>query len=745
MLITYFVAVLIPALVISGIFLYFYSEETVLRISKNSNQDMHRIADRIGSMVDQMSDVAVRLSLTPGLNKAMSDPQNTSMYQYEQFVDILGQQRATNQLFDSMALFFRIDNRFLSTEVGFQSQEEYYDQGILALMEQNKDKSFWFANREMTAPGGERVDTITFAQKLPVLYQLQMGELIINVGKRAFANVIIPSDMQGDFLVLDNNNQIVVGNLTASSEKIGELIPNLGNPAVAKTVLIDGKKQFATQYQTEYNGWTIFEFTPYSVYSNQMHKEISKVLYICFMFIMIGAAVAGWFAFRMYRPWKRITNRLSENTAGDAIETSVVDEVIYVEKALSLIEDNIKRHEPILRDRLVFDILHNYIVDDEQLRVQLSNLEMIFPHQHFLVIVVQSSEELGEAAHSESYNRLFVFNLVLDSFKSLGAVYGTMMDAERFGFLLNLEEYGLNDTFRDRVRELCAELNRLAGTHLNISLQVSLGTFCSSLEDVYKSYFAAKRELLYRSVIGDNDVIFPSNTDSEKVSYPSHLQKKFIHASMNADEERALAAVRELFDHYVYSETLSRQKTQQIIIIFLSSTLYELMEEGFDLEEISEESILEIANAPNHKELKTRFFGFVNKIQSGIRRIKDKEENIYIKRAMQYMKEHYDQELTVTMIAEESGVSSGHLGRLFREEVGKSVLNVLTEIRMEASKPLLLADHMPLEQISRQIGYNDVHSFIRFFKKAEGVTPGEYRKIRMEAQQFEESTTDEKP
>ena len=61
------------------------------------------------------------------------------------------------------------------------------------------------------------------------------------------------------------------------------------------------------------------------------------------------------------------------------------------------------------------------------------------------------------------------------------------------------------------------------------------------------------------------------------------------------------------------------------------------------------------------------------------------------------------------------------------EQTGENLKSYITRLRMEEAKKLLTQTALPLYEIVSRIGYLDVSSFIRKFKKEVGMTPGEYR------------------
>lgn len=73
--------------------------------------------------------------------------------------------------------------------------------------------------------------------------------------------------------------------------------------------------------------------------------------------------------------------------------------------------------------------------------------------------------------------------------------------------------------------------------------------------------------------------------------------------------------------------------------------------------------------------------------------------------------------------------SSTYINRLLKQHTGSTFYNLLTDKRIVRSKELLFLNDWTVNQISNEVGYNNVHSFIRAFKRSEGITPGQFRDL----------------
>ena len=101
--------------------------------------------------------------------------------------------------------------------------------------------------------------------------------------------------------------------------------------------------------------------------------------------------------------------------------------------------------------------------------------------------------------------------------------------------------------------------------------------------------------------------------------------------------------------------------------------------------------------------------------------------NPYIRNALQYMSNNYDQHLDLKIVADHIGLSPSYFSTLFRKTVGISFREHLNWIRVEESKSLLLGKKHTLAEIALSMGFPDQSYYCKVFKKYVGVTPGQYQ------------------
>ena len=72
-------------------------------------------------------------------------------------------------------------------------------------------------------------------------------------------------------------------------------------------------------------------------------------------------------------------------------------------------------------------------------------------------------------------------------------------------------------------------------------------------------------------------------------------------------------------------------------------------------------------------------------------------------------------------------ISTSYLSRIFKADMGVSVVDYIHSVRISAAKELLRGTADTLDEIALQTGFSNRWVFMRVFKKLEGMTPGEFR------------------
>lgn len=98
-----------------------------------------------------------------------------------------------------------------------------------------------------------------------------------------------------------------------------------------------------------------------------------------------------------------------------------------------------------------------------------------------------------------------------------------------------------------------------------------------------------------------------------------------------------------------------------------------------------------------------------------------------VKQMLQYIQEHYGEELTTANIAQSASVSESECLRCFRSVIGLPPIQYVKQFRVQNAAELLASTDQKIAEIGAQCGFQEMSYFAKTFRELKGCTPREYR------------------
>ncbi len=129
------------------------------------------------------------------------------------------------------------------------------------------------------------------------------------------------------------------------------------------------------------------------------------------------------------------------------------------------------------------------------------------------------------------------------------------------------------------------------------------------------------------------------------------------------------------------------------------------------------------------KHLLISFLFMVAKFTSDkVLEISNAGQYITIAPVLNHINMNYASKITIDDMAKIANVSTGHFRRIFKQTMGCSPLEHLTSVRLNMAKTMLKATSNSMSHICTQVGFENISTFNRYFKRKFGITPTAYRK-----------------
>jgi len=110
-----------------------------------------------------------------------------------------------------------------------------------------------------------------------------------------------------------------------------------------------------------------------------------------------------------------------------------------------------------------------------------------------------------------------------------------------------------------------------------------------------------------------------------------------------------------------------------------------------------------------------------------------------VARAQRWMEKSLQQGFSLAELAQHLAVSERTLNRRFKSATGEAPLHYLQALRVDVAKRLLETKGLNVDAVSVRVGYNDLSTFRRLFKRETGLSPREYQR------RFSRSATARRP
>lgn len=94
-----------------------------------------------------------------------------------------------------------------------------------------------------------------------------------------------------------------------------------------------------------------------------------------------------------------------------------------------------------------------------------------------------------------------------------------------------------------------------------------------------------------------------------------------------------------------------------------------------------------------------------------------------------FISEHFREKITLDELSENFSISKFYLAREFKKEYGVTIIQYILSKKINHAKSLLRYTDLPIEEIAAQCGISDASYFNKIFKKMEGMTASQYRKL----------------
>lgn len=241
---------------------------------------------------------------------------------------------------------------------------------------------------------------------------------------------------------------------------------------------------------------------------------------------------------------------------------------------------------------------------------------------------------------------------------------------------------------------------------------------------------AARNHYLFHYVISGTGTLLANNAKEETVTYPIKSGQGFM---IFPGQITTYYADSILPWEYTWIEFDGLRVKEALNLTDLSMNSPVYHSHSRDLREKLQEEMLYIAQHGKESPFHLighlyLFFDYLTQSSKSTKLVQSsKMSDYYIKEAIHYIEQNFQNNITIEEIAALCGINRSYFGKIFRKAIGRSPQEFLMNYRMVKATELLKLTSLSIAEIGCAVGYENQLHFSRAFKTIYGVSPREWR------------------
>ena len=279
------------------------------------------------------------------------------------------------------------------------------------------------------------------------------------------------------------------------------------------------------------------------------------------------------------------------------------------------------------------------------------------------------------------------------------------------------------------LRDCLNQMNAQRNLFGSVAFTLGVGSWETEPEYLARSLQRAKLAVKER-LLTDGGIVIPYE-ERQPVLYEKqllpHYEKEIAHALEVMSQEELAVANQHLQEAVM--ETDGLQGYELYDIVTEAGNMFALQMNKSNKAELVKQFIRECDQCAHAEQLFAKLQSFTQGLlDERITRCKEDSARP-VRLAKQYIQNHFSEPLSLEEVSERVGLSPAYFSVLFKKEVQTGFAKYLMNMRMEQAKILLRETNLPVAQICKKVGYNDLKHFTQNFEKQAGVKPAVFRKL----------------
>ncbi len=753
---TYLLFLILPVMGFSFLFQVVVMTHMKREIEENDRHSLTLLAGNSEHILKRAWTDAVSLSMDPRLDQLLQMQahlnKGTSLEDEADYMSavldilvVLKTMNDTDELVHSFYIYNEETGMLLTSRGELMPASEYIDTEWLDYYEEDMNQICFIPARKPIDKGileeeGQFLDVARdiYSPVITMLfplayhpYQSLNGAVVINLmehnllvqPEKGEGGIYFLLDREGRLLskAADKEEQLLI------EEKTADILAGGGRQG-ALDVELRGKHYILSYQMSGDSGLLFLKLTPLSDFFGIIRKLQYLFLLITLAVLVVGSILAYRFTRRFYSPIQTALSGL-KRIAGEDRDKRSTDELKQINQAVEyILRQNREVHQLLdknrlnLREAAVMEFISGNTEKGRDIFQLNTGLFVCF------VLTIDGYRGFSERySNGEQYTiRSLLLQKAEESLPNRGGG-GVLLSSDKIALVVQVASEEVADELASTILESCDMVPE-------VSVVLSRGGVYEGWDSLRCSFLEAQENLVYRI----------SFTKKERYFHPIDIKafqdipdmETHIHKILNllkgGDEESLKGAVLKMFSSMYDQRILSYEQAQGYLSPLVAGTNRFLRQLNIPDSRVMDKyrSLYElISGQETREELEGAITSYYER---AVQLVRDQlRDSSTVQQLLDYIRQNSrDPNLDLTSLSDAFDLSYSHTRKLIKDESGLSFVDFLNRIRIDEARILLKESKDNLKVIAAKVGYHNDQSFSRFFKKYEGISPGEFRRYQ---------------
>ncbi len=748
--------IIIQCVLLSAI-VYAHSLKTVEDGLKKTNEAMlQQVRLTMDSYLKDVTELMLSMSLNTPFNffASKEKPFDThdSFTMLEMYKDLKAY-KISNGLVKSLYLYYPNSDTCITEDGIFTARQlyksEYAESGVgydtfaeMLTEYANNDFHIVEFNPFSGAEGAAAQKRVFFRQTLPLNGTApRIGNMLMLLDEEKLKSVIrkVNNEYIDGVAVTDSRGYVIFG--TGSGESLEHYAAGGSGEKGTSFVELEKRTLYATHIQSNINGWQYVMLVSPDLYTEKLHSVRGYMALALVACLILGGVLSYYFSYKNYYPVKQTLKLLSDKTGAVSSELpykeyKIISHSIHTAMAeKERLQERLAKQNNLLRENLIYKLLRGYGDSAVPSEEAMQYFEIRFSTAFFLVAVYKISH-YGIFSVNLEEERLIKFVVARASDEILqeeNESYTIEID-NMIVSLICLRE-GKPEQGYEAVKKSLERVRELLKDHFELKVEAVLSTVHQEKTGIAEAFYEALEIMEYRAVSGVDAVVCREDIPGPYNGYRAYVysieQEQRLINHIKADNMES--AQKELLG-IIHSNMNMPLPLLRLMIMDLISTMIKAINElelYYGEEFIKNLDPVEtLLKCHNIIEMKTVMLNYLESFHHFISQKKKSHNKDLKNKLVAFIAQNFtDSNLNIETTAGHFNMNPIYISRFFKEQMGESMLDYINRKKIEKAKGLLADERLGVGDIAGMCGFSSHTTFIRAFKKAEGLTPTQYREI----------------